>query len=153
MGKLRPRQHEIDDQACKQFGNALPNSWLLRYQGKDYGIDSEVEIFERGQSTGIIFKVQIKGTENPKFIANETIISLSLTIDDLTYFCEELKVPTIIILCDVINNRTWWHAIQLDSDLRTKIQKAREKGRLSITLHIDTLNKIPLTLWNLFEKV
>ena len=99
MGKQRPIQHVIDEKACLQFPSSLPDSWLFRRLYLDYGIDGEVEIFENDQSTGIIFKVQIKGTENPKFISNDSLISFSLTLDDVVYFCEELNVTMIFILC------------------------------------------------------
>ena len=91
MGKRRPKQHQIEDDACEQFESSLPKSWLHRRQDKDYGIDREVEIFENEESTGIIFKVQIKGTESPKFIKNDSLISFSLSLDDVIYFCEEIN--------------------------------------------------------------
>ncbi|MFC1650156.1 DUF4365 domain-containing protein, partial [Candidatus Latescibacterota bacterium] len=105
------------------------------------------------ESTGIIFKVQIKGTENPKFNSDNTFTSFSLSLDDVIYFCEELNVPTFFILCDVTNSKTWWHAIQLDSDLRAQIQTAQEKKQASLTVHIDSRNEISETPMPLFKKV
>ena len=101
MSKRFPKQHEIDELACKQFANVLPPFWLVRDQLKDYGIDKEVEVFEKGISTGIIFKVQVKGTENTKFTSDCALISFSLSLDDAIYFCEELNVPMVLVLCDV----------------------------------------------------
>lgn len=66
MGKQRPKSHVIEDKAYMQFESSLPESWSLRRQDKDIGIDREVEIFENEKSTGIIFKVQIIGYRNPK---------------------------------------------------------------------------------------
>jgi hypothetical protein len=81
MGKEFPKQHEIDEIACRLFESSLPSSWLPRPQIKDYGIDREVEIFEKRKSTGIIFKVQVKGTEKPKFSKNRFNISFSLRME------------------------------------------------------------------------
>lgn len=153
MGKRRPIQHVIEEKAYLQFESSLPESWLHRRQDQDYGIDREVEIFENEKSTGIIFKVQIKGTKNPKFILNDSFISFSLSLDDVIYFCEELNVPMIFILCDVTNERTWWHAIQLDSELRMRIQKAQENNQASMTVKIDSKNEISSTQFSLFKKI
>lgn len=58
----------------------------------------------------------------------------------------------ILVLCDVINKHTWWHAIQLDSELRKRLQKAQEKNQSSITVKIDSKNEISSTPLSLFKK-
>lgn len=153
MGKKFPKQHEIDEKACRIFDSALPASWVCRPQLKDYGVDKEVEIFEEGKSTGIIFKVQVKGTEKPGFSSDDLIISFSLSVDDVGYYCEELKVPIVLVVIDVITSKTWWHAIQLDSDLRKRLIKARQKKQSSITVYINSRNMLPRTLSSLLTKI
>ena len=153
MGKKFPKQHEIDEQACRIFDSALPASWVCRPQLKDYGVDKEVEIFEEGKSTGIIFKVQVKGTEKPGFSSDDLIISFSLSVDDVGYYCEELKVPIVLVVIDVTTSKIWWHAIQLDSDLRKRLIKARQKKQSSITVHINSRNMLPKTLSSLLKKI
>jgi len=59
----RPRSHELDDEARRVFERALPPSWVTRPVSNEYGIDLEVEVFEDGQATGLLFKVQNKGTD------------------------------------------------------------------------------------------
>ena len=153
MGKKFPKQHEIDERACRIFDSALPASWICRPQLKDYGVDKEVEIFEEGKSTGIIFKVQVKGTEKPEFSSDDLIISFSLSVDDVGYYCEELKVPIVLVVIDVTTSKIWWHAIQLDSDLRKRLIKARQKKQSSITVHINSRNMLPETLSSLMTKM
>ncbi len=153
MGKKFPKQHEIDEQACRVFDSALPASWVCRPQLKDYGVDKEVEIFEEGKSTGIIFKVQVKGTEKPGFSSDDLIISFSLSVGDVGYYCEELKVPIVLVVIDVTTSKIWWHAIQLDSDLRKRLIKARQKKQSSITVHINSRNMLPKTLSSLIIKI
>lgn len=153
MGKKFPKQHEIDEQACRIFDSALPASWVCRPQLKDYGVDKEVEIFEEGKSTGIIFKVQVKGTEKPRFSSEDLIISFSLSVDDVGYYCEELIVPIVLVIIDVTTSKIWWHAIQLDSDLRKRLIKARQKKKSSITVHINSRNMLPKTLSSLLTKI
>ena len=153
MAKRRPRQHDIDEQACRQFASALPVDWAVRPQVKDYGVDKEVEVFDKGVSTGIIFKVQIKGTEKPNFAADRSTISFSLSVDDAVYLCEELNIPTILVLADVQTACTWWHAIQLDGDLKGRLPQARQDGQGTITMHLDPNNHIPCTVPTLLTSI
>lgn len=59
----RPRAHEVEDLARRQFEAWLPDGWVARPLIHDYGIDYEVEIFEGGRATGANFWVQIKGSD------------------------------------------------------------------------------------------
>jgi len=153
MGKKLPKQHQIDEKACKLFDSALPESWICRPQLKDYGVDREVEIFEKEKSTGIIFKVQVKGTEKPKFSSDGLIIGFSLSMDDVEYLCEELKIPVVLALVDVTTSKIWWHAIQLDSELMKRFVIARQKKQTSITVHLNSENTLPETLTLLMKKI
>jgi Domain of unknown function (DUF4365) len=59
----RDRKHEIETESQRAFESALPPSVVVRPISDDYGIDREVEVFVNGQTTGLIFKVQLKGTD------------------------------------------------------------------------------------------
>jgi hypothetical protein len=153
MGKIRPKQHEIDQRACALFDTALPASWLPRLITNDYGIDKEVEIFDAGKSTGLIFKVQIKGTEEPTFISDNSILSYSMSLRDIDYLCDELKIPVILIVVDTKNRVVWWHAIQIDTELRIRLAQAKVNGQEGIVIHINKNNILPDTWLMLFDKV
>ena len=61
---MRIKAHEIDTQARKIVPIALPRQWEFRdVTGRDYGIDMELEIFDKSSSTGQELLFQIKGTE------------------------------------------------------------------------------------------
>lgn len=61
----RIRNHIIEDESRLFFKQSLPNMWVCRDKSSDYGIDCEVEIFDQnGNSTGLVFWVQIKGTDS-----------------------------------------------------------------------------------------
>lgn len=65
---MRPRAHELESESRNRFEAAiLAQRWLVRdLDGAgDYGIDQEVEIFEGGQATGLIFRVQTKAAARP----------------------------------------------------------------------------------------
>ena len=70
MGQ-RTRNHLIEDESRLFFKKSLPKFWVCRDKNDDYGIDCEVEIFDnKGNSTGLVFWVQLKGTDSDK---NKTI--------------------------------------------------------------------------------
>ncbi len=139
----RPHQHEIDDRVCALLKLALPDEWVYRELPKDYGIDGEVEVFCQGRSTGVLFKVQVKGTEKPSFLTDGRTISFSLRTDHASYYCDELLVPVFLILVDIAKRRIWWHAIQLDTDLAQRLKTTRERGNETITVHINSENTLP----------
>ena len=60
----RPRSHALETESRTAFESTLPNNWVYRRKEDDYGIDGEVEIFDDdGQTTGLLFFVQLKATE------------------------------------------------------------------------------------------
>jgi len=153
VGKQRPEQHEIDELAQRQFRNAFPASWVVREQPKDYGVDYEVEVFDEGVSTGIVFKVQLKGTQEPRVVRDGRCVAQSLSLGDVEYLCKELTVPAVLIVADIAKQRTWWHAIQLDRNLMERAAEAEAKGQKKVTVYIDMENELTHTLEALLRKV
>ena len=148
----RTRQHEIEDAAYRQFENCIPLHWVVRSQNKDYGIDREVEIFKQksmditAQTTGQIFKVQIKGTEKPKISQKDGLIKFPLEVEKVNYLCRELNVPAFFIVADIVCEKTWWYAIQVDEDLKHRLDVANQKNQRTITLKVSAQNILPDTL-------
>lgn len=142
MGKKMPKQHEIDRHAVRTFTKSLPDDWIFRNQSEDYGIDGEVEVFDQGESTGVLFKVQIKGTEKPSFINDGETISFSLDMDDLDYLCQQLRKTVFLIVVDTAREVIYWHPMQLDSDLEIRHQEAKKAGQKNLTIHIPTVNRL-----------
>ena len=151
----RPVQHQIDDKACKQFAKCFPGHWVIRPQSHDYGIDFEIEIFRLGQdrsasSTGVIFKAQVKGTEEPD-VKTDGFIHFQLELPRANYLCNEVIIPTLFILCDVVSDRVWWHAIQIDKDLKARIKLVEKSPQKSINVSIPKDNLLPNTLKDLVD--
>ena len=147
----RPKQHQIEDQACEQFTACLPKHWVVRYHTHDYGIDREVEIFNQTGSadpvsTGHVFKVQVKGTEDAKLSSKGDSVHFQLEVDRTSYLCNEIAVPVFFVLCDVSSTRTWWYPIQLDKDLKHRVAVASKEGKKTIVLYIPARNVLPDTL-------
>ncbi len=60
----RPRQHQLETESQAAIRTAVPSKWVYRDLKDDYGVDSEVEIFDdEGRGTGEKFLVQLKATD------------------------------------------------------------------------------------------
>lgn len=137
------------------FGYNRPNHWIFRKQGEeDYGIDYEIELLETEDVEGIIFKGQLKGTEKLRFIDNNTKIGFSLSSDSLKYYLYEIKIPTILFVCDIINENIYWIRLTGNKEIMKVYDEfiLKEKQE-SATIYIPTDNKFEKTEYDkiLFE--
>jgi hypothetical protein len=140
----RPDQHQIDTAARRHFASTLPRNWVYREQTEDYGIDAELEIFGEDQnSTGAIFKLQIKGTESPQTLSDNSTISFSFEVNRAQYLLEQIEIPTAIILCDVTLNKVYWTGLHANVQLIQAYQEARKKKQDSFTIHFSTAKTFP----------
>jgi tetratricopeptide (TPR) repeat protein len=90
----RPRSHQLEDESWKALSNSIPHHWVLRKPQPDYGIDGEVEIFdESGSSTGLLFFVQLKGTDTKE---KAKALSCRIQLKTLSYY-KSLPVPVLLI--------------------------------------------------------
>jgi len=88
----RPRSHQLEDISLRKFASILPPQWVVRDVPKDYGHDQEVEIFtDDEKSTGFIFRVQVRATDDTKRKQK-----LSIKTKQLSYF-DQFDVPTAIV--------------------------------------------------------
>jgi hypothetical protein len=89
----RPKQHQLEDLSRAKFQLCLPEEWVLRDKDKDYGIDCEVELFDKDEnSTGILFYVQLKATGSKK---EKEIFNVDFKIKTLEYF-KQLEIPVLL---------------------------------------------------------
>ena len=88
----RTRSHRSEDLSIRKFEQCLPDRWVVRRKDKDYGVDLEVEIFDKtDEATGLIFYVQVKATDDPMRAG-----TLSMKTDRLDYL-SSLDSPSIIV--------------------------------------------------------
>lgn len=140
----RPVQHQIDSAAKKQFESTIPNEWAIRNtQETDYGLDYEIEVFENEISTGIIFKIQLKGTTTISVVKKGKYISFNFDINTLTYYLKEIYIPIIIIIADTIEKVTYWYNPLLDSELSKRYNSAVSDNKKSLNVLISTDNNLP----------
>lgn len=90
----RSKTHILEDKSRIKFNEILPEYWVCRDKDKDYGIDCEVEIFDdNGNSTGLVFWVQLKATESKK---QYDIKNIHFDVDKIEQFIS-YALPVMIV--------------------------------------------------------
>lgn len=90
----RPKQHQAEDLSINALKNALPREWVYREKDKDYGIDGEIEIFDKNDcATGIIFLVQLKATDTDNLKKQKRV---QLSNESINYY-NSLELPVLIV--------------------------------------------------------
>lgn len=119
----RDRNHELETESQRAFEGALPPSLVVREVSDDYGIDREVEVFQGGRTTGLTFKVQLKGTD-------KSGITRRVKRTSLDYWAS-LDVPVLIVSYEsqtgVLRGR-WVHSIGADQP---------DRGAATVTVTMD----------------
>ncbi|WP_245220865.1 DUF4365 domain-containing protein [Pseudomonas batumici] len=124
----RPSSHVIGNLAETMVEHEITaRGWVYRRleKDKDYGIDGEVEVFsDSGHATGIIFKVQVKGTK--KYSRNVSLKSSTanyLSLSPLPVFVFTVEVSSGLIRFNSVEHKqgrsgrpTLGEATELDED-------------------------------------
>jgi hypothetical protein len=120
-----------------------PLGWVVNDVQEDYGIDSNIQVFDGKSPNGTWFHVQLKSSETPSYSADGTFVSQALDIDHARHFALELRQPVFLVIVDVTAIQVFWHCPQLD------IQLSRQLGNnpqaKSITVRIPTAQRLPTT--------
>ena len=141
----RPVAHEIETRSRQVFERSIPPGWVARSQTPDYGVDYDVEVFKAETSTGVTFKIQLKGSERLLLGQDHFHIGYALETDSAKYLCEELTTPTILAVVDLATETVYWTAPQLDKDLRARLGTAIKEGKKSLVAHVPVANTLPPT--------
>ena len=130
-------QHIIGEDAQRIFRSHFNkrNGFLVRELPEDYGVDYMVELMDdHGQTSGISFYVQLKGTEKTKI--KNYFIALSLNKSTLNLYSRHLY-PTFIIIIDVINQQGYWHnSFDLIDELDQRNPSWRSEPEKTATIYI-----------------
>lgn len=115
---LRPDQHDTDKKGQALLRSFFANAgWEVTKIEEDYGRDFEIEVFRNNKTTGILFNVQLKSSEEPSYSAKNEFVSVELEIPNARYLAQELRTPTILVQADVTQQRLFWAAPQFDAAL------------------------------------
>jgi len=129
---MRIETHEIDTQARKIAPIALPRQWEYRnVTGRDYGIDMEVEIFEKKKATGQILLFQIKGTERD-IIFKDGKSSFDDTTKTLQY-SERFVTPFILAVCPINSGNQHFYYIWIQEYINSVLNFNNPEWRQNTT--------------------
>lgn len=115
--------------------------WEYREEtGIDVGIDCSFELIENNQWTGHRIYCQIKGTKTPKFVCNDTYISVSMKISTLNYALTRSEA-FLLICVDVITEIAYYLPIQeyfiANMNLFDKLNSEQEN--LTLRIPVDNI--------------
>lgn len=130
----RVRNHVLEALSRDALSRQLtgPLGWVVRDIPIDYGIDAEVEIFDDGAATGLTFKVQLKGMEEPDRIGPFRDVE----VDHLRYWAH-LDVPVLLVAYDHSTQTVygrWIHSLDLElkPDQKTKRIRFSDKDQVHV---------------------
>lgn len=141
----KPEEHEINRAGKRLLRDVLepqPFGWVVNDVQEDYGIDSNVQIFDGGSPSGSWFHVQLKSSSSSAYSADRTFISQELSFDHARHFAAGMRQPILVIHADVACGKIYWYAPQLDRSLAAALAKTDTK---SITVRIPTCQHLPAT--------
>jgi len=93
----RPHTHVVGEAALSAFKYKRPQEWNITESKTDYGWDIYVEIPEAGRMKGLAFSVQLKGTDNPKFIDGSAQVSFQLQVSTVNFLLAKLEPPMVAV--------------------------------------------------------
>jgi Domain of unknown function (DUF4365) len=122
----RPRSHTLETESRRAFGTLLPSEWVNRSLESDYGIDEQVEVFDkRGRALGLMFLAQLKATDTHDL---RSALKLSLKVDTHSYY-RSLELPVMIVRFHSPTKKFYWRWLH-------EFQERARPGQKTITLHI-----------------
>jgi hypothetical protein len=100
----KPEEHEINRDGKRLLREILePLGWVVNDVQEDYGIDSNVQIFNEKTPTGAWFHVQLKSSASSDYSADRSFVSQPLSIDHARHFALEVSQPVLLIHADVVS--------------------------------------------------
>jgi hypothetical protein len=137
----RPPTHVTDAKGERQMRQVFEDvGWGVNDIQNDYGIDFDVQVFDKNEATGEWFKVQLKSSENTQYSKNGDFIAQPISEDHARHYSEQLRDPIFVLHADVKNKRTCWYAPQLSTG--SSVPSSQE----TVTLKIPVANSLPETL-------
>ena len=118
----RPRSHRLEDQSRVAFSNLLSENWIESPRVKDYGIDSDVEMFSGDDATGIRFSVQLKATDSAR------PPGVSVREESLNYWLSQ-DVPVLLVFWRSVDSQVWFRWAHLIDP--TPILEGRKSVRVA----------------------
>jgi hypothetical protein len=146
---IKPDQHEIDRAGKRLLREVLEGlRWVVNDVQEDYGIDANVQVFEKESATGTWFAIQLKSSGSSEYSVGDIFISQPLLMERARHYAFEMRNPVLLMHVDVEANAVFWHAPQLDKHLTGILREAKTE---SVTVRIPTLQRLPQTAPELLQ--
>jgi hypothetical protein len=135
----RPKSHQIDTQAQNILHSKLPTNWILRKQDPDYGIDYEIEVVHGEQSSGIWFRIQLKGKE--QYRETEDSIAIRFKTDTIKYYLSKVPFPVFLFVVHTQRKEIHWLFLQKYVNEILKVENPKWMEQKSVTIKIPKKNR------------
>lgn len=120
----KPQQHDIDRAGKRLLRKALePLGWVINEVQEDYGVDCNVQVFDKGFPTGAWFHVQLKSSASSDYSSDHSFVSQELPIDHARHYALEMLDPIFLVHADVTSEKILWCGIQLDTKFAAVLEK------------------------------
>ena len=154
MSLTRSKQSKSGDIAEQHLKlKFLERGWTAEKVEFDYGEDLMVRIFEdNGQSTPLLFFVQSKGDQDPKFNIGRNRYEFSPKPQNLSSW-DSMWQPVFLVLWDHSTNVGWWDWVQRPKAKRHITDDGNVYLGLPYKLDDDGLNLMEGMVRNHFQEV
>jgi hypothetical protein len=147
----KPQEHDINRAGKRLLRDVVePLDWVVNDVQEDYGIDSNVQVFDGKSPTGAWFHIQLKSSESSAHSADHAFVSQELSVAHARHYTLEMRQPVLVIHADVTSKTLYWYAPQLDRELAIALGKT---GAKSITVRIPACQQLPGTAPNLLTSL
>jgi hypothetical protein len=137
----KPEEHEINRARKRLLRTVVEElGWVLNDVEEDYGIDSNVQIFDGTHPTGAWFHKQLKSSCHSDYSADQTFISQELSVDHARHCALGMRQPIRVIYADVTSEKIYWYFPQLDKNLATALSNVTTE---SIRVRIPSYQQLP----------
>jgi Domain of unknown function (DUF4365) len=127
------QSYSVEQRAIQLLKPLLPSDWLWRKQTPDFFVDYHIEVVERGEPTGRVFGLQIKGVSNLK--RRKNLIRYRMGRKHLSYYRDNARLPIFVALVDTTKGAAYWLFAQ--KYLREQASKANLDNQNSLTLRFE----------------
>ncbi|MBA7469482.1 Photosystem I assembly protein Ycf3 [subsurface metagenome] len=119
-------------------GVVVHKGWTCQKRGgTEYGIDIDVEIFEKKKPTGMVFCMQVKSTDS--LMIEQNSISYDVEIKNLNYWFRHTD-PIVFLIYDKKNNKAYWDFVKnIIKELNSR-KVDWQKNKKSVRIKIPTAN-------------
>ncbi|EKF9179501.1 DUF4365 domain-containing protein [Vibrio cholerae] len=140
---MRSNSHVTDEKAIALIKETLIDSWVVRDpEGRDYGIDLQLERFDEGYPTGDFIFAQVKGTE--KEFDHEVKLQ-NFPVKTINYALL-FSVPFFVFYTSVKSKTTKFIWLQKYAEINLDIHKPKWREQSTVTINFPIENDIDLNV-------